>query len=112
MSRGESESGGLRNRMAANGVDRLRITDGYSAVHKLSDGTATHLRLLRPDDRDRLLEGFANLAEESRYRRFFTPMPELPESVLRRLLEVDGWNHLAIAAESAGDASAVPEPFG
>ena len=96
----------------ANDLDHLRITDAYSTVHKLSDGTMTHLRLLHPDDGDWLLAGFAELGEESRYRRFFTAMPRLPDGVLRRLLNVDGWNHLAIAAEAAVQPPTAPEPFG
>lgn len=96
----------------ANDLDHLRITNAYSAVHHLSDGTMTHLRLLRPDDGDWLLEGFAHLAEESRYRRFFTAMPRLPDSLLRHLLSVDGWNHLAVAAETVAHPPSAPEPLG
>src|SRR5262249_56517414 len=90
----------------------LRSGDGYSDVHRLSDGTMAHLRLLRPDDGDWVLAGFADLGEESRYRRFFTAMPRLPDTVLRQLLDVDGWNHLAIAAEAAVEPPAAPAPFG
>jgi ribosomal protein S18 acetylase RimI-like enzyme len=95
-----------------NNRDHLRITDAYSTVHKLSDGTMAHLRLLHPDDGDWLLAGFAKLGDESRYRRFFTAMPRLPDGILRRLLNVDGWNHLAIAAEAAVEPPTVPEPLG
>lgn len=62
-----------------------------------------HLRRLRPDDRDLLLAGFERLSPESRYLRFFTPMSHLPESVLQRLLDVDGHNHVAIGAVSTGE---------
>jgi GNAT superfamily N-acetyltransferase len=93
-------------------LDSLSIADRYSAVHQLSDGTMTHVRLLCPGDREWLLRGFAELDEESRYRRFFTAMPQMPESVLQRLLNVDGRTHLAIAAESAVEPPAKPEPFG
>jgi GNAT superfamily N-acetyltransferase len=105
---GKAESSGTM----ANDLDHLRITNAYSAVHQLSDGTLTHLRLLRPDDGNWLLEGFAHLAEESRYRRFFTAMPRLPDSLLQHLLSVDGWNHLAIAAETVAQPPAAPEPLG
>jgi len=76
----------------------MRFTPAWSAVHRLADGTRVRLRLLRREDREMLLAGFARLSEESRYRRFFTAMPELPEKVLARLLDTDGWNHLAIGA--------------
>ena len=71
-----------------------------------------HLRLLRPDDGDWVHAGFAELGEESRYRRFFTAMPRLPDGVLQRLLNVDAWNHLAIAAEAAVQPPTMPQPIG
>jgi len=97
--------------MAPDGKD-LRFTSEYSAVHRLADGTAVRLRFLRPDDRDVLLAGFNRLSPDSRYRRFFTPMPRLPEGVLERLLNTDGWNHVAIGAESATDHAGPPEGLG
>ena len=85
----------------------LRFTLAYSETRHLADGTPVHLRLLRPEDRAWLVSGFGRLSPESRYLRFFTPMPRLPESVLERLLDLDDWNHLAIAAETAvGDGDA------
>jgi GNAT superfamily N-acetyltransferase len=90
----------------------LRYTAEYSATHPLFDGTQVRLRLLRADDRDWLLAGFARLSAESRYHRFFTAMPELPEPVVRRLLDVDGWNHLAIAAEAATEDPGGAESVG
>lgn len=92
--------------------EHLRFTETFSAVHQLSDGTAIRLRLLRADDRDGLVEAFGKLSDESRYRRFFTPLTELSDSILERLLRVDGWNHVAIVAEAAGHATGAPELFG
>jgi len=79
----------------------VRFTPDYSSTHELGDGTRVRLRLLRPDDREKLLAGFARLSPESRYRRFFTAMPELPDSVVARLLATDDVNHVAIGAETA-----------
>jgi GNAT superfamily N-acetyltransferase len=90
----------------------LRFTPEYSAIHRLADGTKVRLRLLRPEDRDWLLAGFAHLSPESRYRRFFTAMPRLPESTLKRLLNVDGQNHLAIAAEDGTRPTGEAESLG
>ncbi|HXJ34589.1 MAG TPA: GNAT family N-acetyltransferase [Candidatus Eisenbacteria bacterium] len=39
-------------------------------------------------------------------------MPRLPETILGRLLDVDEWNHVAIAAESAAVAPREGDPFG
>jgi GNAT superfamily N-acetyltransferase len=93
-------------------VHGLRFTPEYSAVHRLSDGTSVHLRLLRREDRAQLLAGFAQLSPGSRYFRFFSAIPRLPESTLRRLLDVDGWNRLAIVAEGTRSDGKVLEGYG
>jgi GNAT superfamily N-acetyltransferase len=90
----------------------VRFTGDYASIHNLPDGTPVRLRLLRRRDREQLLAAFARLSPESRYRRFFTAMPELPENVLRRLLETDGWDHLAIVAETVPDDPAEAEGLG
>lgn len=68
----------------------------------LRDGTPVRLRLMDARDRERLREGFDHLSAESRYRRFFTPVPRLTEGMLRRLTETDGRDHVAIGAERGG----------
>ncbi len=60
----------------------------------------------------RLAAGFAKLSTESRYRRFFTAMPHLPERMLDRLVATDDWNHVAIGAEVASDDPAAAEGLG
>jgi GNAT superfamily N-acetyltransferase len=77
----------------------MHVDAEYSAAERLIDGTAVRLRLLRPSDRDGLVAGFRLLSPESRYRRFFTPTPRLSEAMLRRLIDTDNENHLAIVAE-------------
>jgi GNAT superfamily N-acetyltransferase len=67
-------------------------------VAALRDGTRVLVRPIEPDDRERLLEGFEHLSDESRYRRFLAPMPELSESTLRYLTEVDHRDHEALVA--------------
>lgn len=56
------------------------------------------LRPIRPGDKPRLLEAFERLSEESRYRRFFTPMKELSPAALAYLTEVDHHDHEAVVA--------------
>ncbi|HYC54675.1 MAG TPA: GNAT family N-acetyltransferase [Candidatus Binatia bacterium] len=85
----------------------LRFPPDYREVCTLEDGTEIRLRLLRSEDRDALVAGFQELSAESRYRRFFSAMPRLPENVLHDLLDTDGWNHLAIVAFTAGDGHGV-----
>ncbi len=76
----------------------LRFGEGYREDLTLDDGTAVHLRLIRPDDKAMLLEGFAHLSEESRYRRFLAVKATLSPTELRYLTECDGIDHLAIVA--------------
>lgn len=79
-------------------AEAFHIDRAWVRVHRLADGTEVTLRMLRPEDRESFLAGFERLSPESRYLRFFTPMPRLPESALRRLLNTDGINHVALAA--------------
>jgi hypothetical protein len=46
-------------------------------ITTLRDGSRVAIRPIEPDDREMLAEGFGRLSPESRYRRFFTPMPAL-----------------------------------
>jgi GNAT superfamily N-acetyltransferase len=64
----------------------------------LRDGTRVLVRPIEPGDKARLLEGFERVSEESRYRRFLAPMPELNESTLCYLTEVDHRDHEALVA--------------
>jgi GNAT superfamily N-acetyltransferase len=71
-------------------------------THKLRDGTLIRTALLRPEDREKLRNGFARLSPESRYRRFFSIVDTLSEATLDRLTHTDGVNHVAVGAELAG----------
>jgi GNAT superfamily N-acetyltransferase len=93
-------------------VGRVRFGPQYREACRLADGTHVRLRLLRPEDRAKLLAGFDRLSAESRYRRFFTAMPDLPKSVVDRLLHTDGVNHLAIGAEADDDPPETAEGYG
>jgi len=75
-----------------------RIDREWAHVHLLNDGTELTVRMLGPEDRESFLAGFARLSPKSRYLRFFTAMPRLPDSALRRLLDTDGIDHVALAA--------------
>jgi GNAT superfamily N-acetyltransferase len=69
----------------------------------LRDGTRVRLRLIRPDDKERLRAGFARLSPESRYLRFFAPKHQLSDAELRYLTECDGVDHVAIGASRLDD---------
>ncbi len=71
----------------------------------LLDGTLVRLRRIRPDDKQMLVDGFAQLSDQSRYRRFFRQKSHLTESELRYLTEVDYVNHdawIAFAPDKPG----------
>jgi GNAT superfamily N-acetyltransferase len=80
--------------------------------HRLRDGTRVRLRPSGPADRARVAAGFEKLSRESRYHRFFTAMPELPEKILDQLVATDGWKHVAIGAEVASDDPTLAQGLG
>ncbi len=67
----------------------------------LRDGARVTLRPITSDDKDRLREAFERLGEESRYRRFFSPMRTLSPATLRYLTEIDHHDHEALVAQEA-----------
>jgi nucleotide-binding universal stress UspA family protein/RimJ/RimL family protein N-acetyltransferase len=71
---------------------------------RLRDGGLVKIRSIAPEDRELLRAAFERLSPESRYRRFFGPMPELSERELDYLTEVDHSDHEALVAidEQAG----------
>lgn len=71
---------------------------GYGEDAELSDGTRVRLRVVRPDDRERLRRGFGELSPQSRYLRFMAAKAELTERELDRLSELDGEDRFAIGA--------------
>lgn len=70
----------------------------YCEHARLRDGREVVLRLIRPEDKERLRRGFLALSPESRYRRFFTFKNDLTEDELRYLTEIDGVHHFALGA--------------
>jgi RimJ/RimL family protein N-acetyltransferase len=75
----------------------------------LRSGDVVRIRQVRPDDAPALARAYANLGEQSRYRRFFTAMPELPEATLKAAAEVDHVDHEALVAVPLLSAEIVGE---
>jgi hypothetical protein len=65
---------------------------------RIRSGDVVRIRQVRPDDAPALAHAYANLGEQSRYRRFFSAMPELPDHTLKAAVEVDHDNHEALVA--------------
>jgi nucleotide-binding universal stress UspA family protein/RimJ/RimL family protein N-acetyltransferase len=68
---------------------------------RLRDGGLLDVRPIAPADRALLRAAFERLSPESRYRRFFGPMPELSERELDYLTQVDHSDHEALIALDA-----------
>jgi GNAT superfamily N-acetyltransferase len=68
---------------------------------ELRDGSTVRVRQARRSDGPLLRRGFEQLSDESRYRRFLTPMPELTEDMARYLTAIDHHDHEAIVALDA-----------
>jgi RimJ/RimL family protein N-acetyltransferase len=65
---------------------------------RLRGGPAYRIRSIRPEDKDLLAAGLADLSAETRYKRFLAPKPKLARGELRYLTEVDFFDHHAVLA--------------
>jgi len=63
-------------------------------------GIDIFVRPIRPEDAPLLVELFESLSPKSVYRRFFTPMKRLPQSMLARFTQIDYDRHIALVALS------------
>ena len=79
-------------------MPQLKFDERYDERVKLGDGTVVHFRVIGPEDKGLILDGFARLSPETRYRRFFSTKRELSAAELRYFTEFDGKNHLALGA--------------
>ena len=84
---------------------KLRYGADYREQLTLADGRRVWIRPIRPDDKARLLEAFAQLSVTSRYQRFLSERTSLDEKDLAFLTEVDGWNHFCLVALDGPDES-------
>ncbi|MGW5668316.1 bifunctional acetate--CoA ligase family protein/GNAT family N-acetyltransferase [Micromonospora sp. NPDC003776] len=55
----------------------------------LSDGTTVQLRQIRPDDAAAIVAMHSRFSERTRYLRYFSPYPRIPERDLQRFVNVD-----------------------
>jgi len=69
-------------------------------LKSLRDGTLILIRPIRYDDKWLIEAELDSLSATSVQRRFLTAKPRYTRSELRYLTEVDGWNHMALVAES------------
>ncbi|HEX6578004.1 MAG TPA: GNAT family N-acetyltransferase [Jiangellaceae bacterium] len=62
----------------------------------LSDGATAHLRPIRPDDAERMVEFYGRVSDESKYFRFFAPYPTLSPADVRNFTQVDHADRVAL----------------
>jgi GNAT superfamily N-acetyltransferase len=82
----------------------------YSANACLRDGTPLLIRAIRPDDKQRLRDGFQHLSGRSIYFRFMGAKHDLSPTELRYFTEIDFRHHIAIVA--ALETAAGEQPLG
>ncbi|HKT04822.1 MAG TPA: GNAT family N-acetyltransferase [Rugosimonospora sp.] len=65
----------------------------------LSDGTTVHIRPIRPQDADSIVAMHARFSERTRYLRYFSPYPRIPERDLIRFVNVDHHDREALVIQ-------------
>src|ERR1700684_2385198 len=80
-----------------------------SQLATLRSGYVVRIRPVRPDDAPALARAYTNLGEQSRYRRFFTAMPKLPETTLKAAVDVTPVDHEALVPVPEQSAEIVGE---
>ncbi|CAN5525897.1 bifunctional GNAT family N-acetyltransferase/acetate--CoA ligase family protein [soil metagenome] len=73
----------------------------------LRDGRVAHLRPIGPEDHDLLVEFYEQVSAESKYLRFFAPMPRLSERDVLRFTNVDHVERVAFVLTVANRMIAV-----
>ena len=73
----------------------------------LRDGRTAHIRPIRADDEDLMVEFYSRVSDESKYYRFFAPMPTLSDKDLERFTHVDYTDRVALVMLVGGQMIAV-----
>ncbi|GAB2447176.1 bifunctional GNAT family N-acetyltransferase/acetate--CoA ligase family protein [Nocardioides hungaricus] len=73
----------------------------------LRDGRTAHIRPIRPDDKDVFVEFYARVSDQSKYYRFFSPMPTLSDRDVARFTTVDHVDRVAFVMTLQGRIIAV-----
>ena len=79
--------------------------DAFEACEiQLRDGSTVVVRAVRAEDAERLQAAIRALSPESRYSRFFSPLRELPVSLLERATHPDTTRELQLVAIAGAGA--------
>ena len=78
-----------------------------SADVLLSDGSAAHMRQIRSEDAPAIVEFHSRMSDRTRYLRYFSPYPRIPERDLERFVNVDHRDREAFVIVSGPQIMAV-----
>lgn len=70
----------------------------FNQLGTLRDGTPLTIRVMRPDDRDRIVAAFSKLDANTIYTRFFSHRKEIPAATLDRIAAIDFVNLAGLVA--------------
>ena len=92
--------------MTAQGTDRPTTSprgypEHWEADVLLRDGRTAHLRPILPEDAEGLVEFYSHVSAQSKYFRFFAPMPELSARDVERFTNVDYHDRVAFVVTVA-----------
>ena len=73
----------------------------------LADGSTVHMRQIEPSDADALVALHSRFSARTRYLRYFSPYPRIPERDLYRFVHVDHRDREALVVSSGRDLIAV-----
>src|SRR5699024_7037332 len=73
----------------------------------LRDGRTAHLRPITPDDAEALVAFYEEVSAQSKYFRFFAPMPHLSDKDVRRFTNVDHRARVAFVLTVAEKITAI-----
>jgi acyl-CoA synthetase (NDP forming)/RimJ/RimL family protein N-acetyltransferase len=79
----------------------------WAADVVVADGGTVHLRPIRPEDADAIVAFHAGLSQRTRYLRYFSAYPKIPERDLYRFTHVDHHDRVAFVVELGGEIIAV-----
>jgi RimJ/RimL family protein N-acetyltransferase len=82
-------------------MDDTSATPRFSHPARLRNGTAVLIRAIRPDDRQRIIDAFHKLDQETIYTRFFSAKKELSEADLGRIDAAD-FEHAVVLVATLG----------
>ena len=83
---------------------------GLSRKEALRDGNEVTIRVMRPDDKERLVKAFLHLQPRTIRMRFFYAKKTLSDDDLRWLDDIGHGNHVGLVATFQADATNSSSP--